>query len=222
MQTLSAKPREKGVNLKNLRAEGEMPAVLYGKKQESTSIFINQSEFSKLWENVGESTIIGIKLPNTELEALIHDVDIDPVTGVPRHADFYVFERGQKIEVEVPIEFVGVAPGVKDLGGVLVKVRHEINIEAMPKDLPPEINVDISVLRKIGDSITAGELALPTGVTLADDPEDTIISISEPKEEEPEETTEEIDMSQIEVEKKGKEREEGEEGAGDKAEEKSE
>lgn len=109
--------------------------------------------------------------------------------------------------------FVGVAPAIKDKGGILVKVQREIEIEAAPKDLPHEIEVDISKLVEISDVIHAKDLKLPAGVDLKISPEEVVASVSEPKEEKEEAPTA-IDMSAIEVsDAKGKEVKEGEAGA---------
>ncbi len=221
MLTLEIKPRKVGVNLYTLRDEGVMPAVFYGKKEESTPVSVSLAEFLKVWKKAGESSVVVLKGEKGELEALIHDVDVDPVTEVPRHADFYVFEKGHKIEVEVPLEFVGVSPAVKNLGGILIKVLHKLKIEAMPKDLPHNIEVDISSLASFDNQILANNLVLPAGVTLLEDATEVIALVSEPKEEKEEEAVP-VDLSAIEVEKKGKKEEEGEEGAEPEKKEKSE
>lgn len=209
MLNLEVKERSKKDNLSSLRQDGFMPAVFYGKKQESTPISIRLADFVKVWKNAGESTVVTLKQKEGNLDALIHDVDFDPVTGVPRHADFYVFDKDQKIEIDVPLVFDGVAPGVKEKGGILVKVLHELKIEALPANLPHEIKVDISSLADIHSQITAQELSLPAGVTLLENPEEIVALVSEPQKEE-EAPAEPIDISSIEVEKKGKEKEGGE------------
>jgi len=221
MLTLEIKPRKLGVNLYTLRDEGLMPAVFYGKKEESTPVSVVLADFLKTWKKAGESSVVVLKGEKGELEALIHDVDIDPVTEVPRHADFYVFEKGHKIEVEVPLEFVGVSPAVKNLGGILIKVLHKLKIEAMPKDLPHKVEVDVSSLVTFDNQILANNLVLPAGVTLLEDSAEVIALVSLPKEEKEEEAVP-VDLSAIEVEKKGKKDEEGEEGAESEGKEKSE
>ena len=140
---------------------------------------------------------------------MIQDVDRDPVTGSPIHADFYVIEKDRRLKIKVPIEFLGVSPAVKDLGGILVKVTHELEIESLPKDLPHNISVDISVLVDLKSQILAKDLTLSAGVTLITGAEDVIAAIAEAKIEE-EKPPEAIDLSSIEVEKKGKEVKEGE------------
>jgi len=190
-----------------------MPAVFYGHKKESTPIQIKKSEFLKAWKNAGESTVIKLDTPDGEIEALIHDVDLDPVTDEPRHADFYVFEKGHKVEVAVPVEFIGISPAVKDLGGVLMKILHEVKVKAEPANLPHQIEVNISPIAELEGQILAKDIVMPKGVELMENPEEVVVTVATPK---AEEKVEEVpaDLSQIEVEKKGKQDEEGGETAG--------
>lgn len=208
MLKLSVENRDKTQKSVILRKAGKMPAVFYGKKEKSTPIIISKADFKKVWKEAGESSVIDLVGKNIEAEALIYDVDLDPVTDEPRHADFYVFEKGKKIEINVPLEFTGVAPAVKDMGGTLVKVMHEIEIEALPKDLPHNISVDISSLINFDSQILAKDIKLPQGVTLVAKPEEVIASVYETKEEVEEAAP--VDLASIEVQKKGKEAKEGE------------
>lgn len=211
MLTLQAQKRDKEKN-NVLRSKGLMPAVLYGKKTPATSITLSQKEFISVWQEAGESSVVSVKTPDAEFEALIHAVDFDPVTDYPRHVDFYVFEKGHKINVKVPIEFIGISPAVKELGGALIKVLHELHVEAMPKDLPQKLEADISTLVAFGDQVLARDIKLPAGVTIDEKPEEVIVLVAEPKEEEVVEEAP-IDLTQIEVEKKGKEKTPEEEAA---------
>lgn len=204
MTKLKVEMRDKSVKLDLLRKEGRLPAVFYGKKEASTPISVSKIDFLKAWKEAGESTVINLETPNGVVESLIHDVDFDPVTGNPRHADFYVFEKGHKVKIDIQLEFVGVSPAVKDLGGVLVKVMHEVKVEAMPKDLPHNIEVDISSLISFDSQILAKDLNLPNGVELIENGEEVVALVSAPREEK-EEESKPIDLSAIEVEKKGKE-----------------
>ena len=207
MLKLNVENREKSQKINGLRKAGKMPAVFYGKKDKSTPITITKSEFRKVWKEAGESSVIELVGTGIDAQALIYDVDLDPVTDVPRHADFYVFEKGKKITVNVPLEFSGVAPAVKDLGGTLVKVMHELEIEAMPKDLPHSINVDISSLLNFDSQITAKDIKIPEGVTLLTKSDEVVVSVYETKEEVEEVAP--VDLASIEVQKKGKEAKEG-------------
>ena len=204
MLTLKADTRDLKTESGNIRMAGQIPAVFYGKKEASTPIFIRQVDFLKIWKEAGESSVVTLETQDGAKESLIHDVDLDPVTGNPRHADFYVFEKGHKVEVALPVEFIGVSPAVKDFGGILVKVMHQIEIKAMPKDLPHNIAVDISSLVQFGDQILAKDLNLGTGLTLKIGPEEVVATVSAPREEKEEEVVA-PDLSTIEVEKKGKE-----------------
>ncbi|MSR78891.1 MAG: 50S ribosomal protein L25 [Candidatus Taylorbacteria bacterium] len=213
--TLEATPREAKANLATLRQSGKMPAVYYGKKQKSTPVEVSAVEFLKVLKKAGESTIVTLKTKEGNLDSLIYEVDKDPVTGKPRHADFYVFEKGQKIKVKIPVEFVGVSPAIKELGGVLVKVLREVEVEAAPKDLPNVLEIDISALVDFQSQITAKDIKLSEGVTLVARPDDVVASVYEPKEEVAVETP--VDLSAIEVQKKGKEVKEGEEATAGEA-----
>ncbi len=213
MLVLEAEKRDTNKNVVKMRQDGIIPAVFYGKKQKSIPITVPISEFTKAWKIAGESSVVTLKMGADSFDCLIYAVDLDPIKNIPRHADFYVFEKGQKLKVKVPIEFVGVSPAIKDLGGVLVKVLHELEIEASPKDLPHRIEVDISALVDFKSQILAKNVKLPAGVGLAIGAEEVVASVYEPKEEKIEEVAVAPDLSTIEVEKKGKKEEEGAEGA---------
>lgn len=204
MLTLKAESRDLKTKPKDIRQAGRIPAVFYGKQTASTPISIAEVDFKKVWEAGGESSVVTLETSEGPVESLIHDVDFDPITDRPRHADFYVFEKGHKVEVEIPLEFVGVSAAVKDLGGGLVKVVHALKIEAMPKNLPHNLEVDLSSLINFESQILAKDIVLPEGVVLMVAPEEVIALVSAPREEKEEEAAP-IDLTAIEVEKKGKE-----------------
>ncbi len=206
MLTLKAETRDIHIKPEMVRKVGKIPAVFYGKKEASTPIAIQKVDFLKVWKEAGESSVVTLETSDGIKESLIQDVDLDPITGNPRHADFYVFEKGHKVEVALPLEFIGVSPAIKELGGSLVKVAHELEVIAMPKDLPHNIEVDISGLKTFDDQILAKDLVLPNGVELNEDAEHVVALVSAPREEKEEEVAP-VDLSQIEVEKKGKEEE---------------
>ncbi|MES3005325.1 MAG: 50S ribosomal protein L25 [Patescibacteria group bacterium] len=189
------------------RAKGKVPAVFYGPKAPTTSISINEVDFLRVWRQAGESSIITLQGIDEDHDALIHDIDKDPVTGKIRHADFYVIEKGKKVKVGVPLEFIGVSAAVKDLGGSLIKVVHEIEIEALPKDLPHNLEIDISLLVTFADQIKAGDIKLPAGVMLVAEADEVIALVDAPRAEVEEEVAP-VDLSAIELsEKKGKKEE---------------
>ena len=214
MQIQAEKRNIFGKKLKGAREAGKLPAVLYGKGIESTPLFVDLGDFERVWREAGENTIIELLTPEKKFEVLIYDVAFDPVKGKPIHADFFAIERGRAITAEVPLAFVGTAPAVKERGGNLVKVIHEVEVECLPKDLPHELEADISGLVEIGDKLFIKDITLPEGVKILANPEE-VVALVELPEEETEEETAPPSMDEIEVEKRGKEKEEEEtEGEG--------
>ena len=208
---LAAQLREEtGKRSKRLLEEGRLPAVVYGPKQEATTISLSMTEFTKILRDVGESSVVELSGLKAPLQVLIHDIDLDPVKNTPRHVDLYAIEKGAKVEIAVPLEFIGESAAVK-AGANLVKVMHELEIEAAPADLPSEITVDISVLAEVGSQIHVRDLKIPAGVTVKADEEQVVALIQEVTVEE-EAPVAAVDMGAIEVEKKGQTEEEGEAG----------
>lgn len=207
MLTLSAKKREEtGKRGKRLLSSGGLPGVVYGPTEQSTPITLALAEFTKVLKEAGESSVVELSGLDKPLQVLIHEVDRDPVTDAPRHVDLYAIEKGAKVEVAVPLSFVGESPAVK-AGANLVKVLHELEIEADPVNLPHDITVDISVLQNVGDQILVSNLSIPAGVEVRVDAEQVVALVQEVEIEE-ETPTAAPDMASIEVEKKGKEEEE--------------
>ncbi len=216
MLTLTISKRDTAQKLETLRKEGILPAVFYGRMEKSTPISISEKDFVKIWKKAGETSVIILKDGADEHQALIHEVDLDPVKSTPRHADFYVIEKGKKLKLRIPVDFVGVSEAVKSLGGILVKVLHEVEIEALPKDLPQRITVDISSLSTLESVITADSIKLGEGVTLIAKPDEVVASIAVAKEEVVEETPVSMEDIGLSVEK-GKKDEEGAPAADGKA-----
>ncbi len=212
MQKIMAEKRSVfGKKLKSVRLAGQMPAVLYGPKQETTSLLLNTKEFKKLLATAGESSMVTIDAGEVKADVLIHDVMVHPVSGEPLHADLYAVDKTKTVKVNVPLRFEGVASAVKDLGGTLVKVLYELEVEVLPMNIPHDIEVDISKLVSLDSQILVSDLSVPKDVTVLSAPEEVVASIAVAKDE-PIETAP-VDLSAIEVEKKGKKVEEGEEAA---------
>lgn len=206
MITLKAEARDVKVNPKIIRRGGKIPAVFYGQGQESTPIMVDKIAFMKLFGEVGESTIFTLETPKGKVDALVHDVDLDPVIGDPIHVDFYITAKDHKLQVDVPFEFVGVSP-VEKMGGSVVRIMHEIRIEALPAKLPSHITVDVSKIEKLESHISVGDLNLGEGVTTHVALTELVAVASGPREEK-EDIAPVADLSSIEVEKKGKKEEE--------------
>lgn len=188
MLALEVQVRDPKETPEGLRARGIVPAVVYGHKEPAQSLSVNAGILEGVWRDAGETTVITLKGLKGDKETLIHDAQVHPVTGKLMHVDFLALEKGKKIEISVPLEFVGEASAEK-AGHVLVKALHEVEIEVAPAELPHSLEVDISSLNEIGDHITASQIKLPKSATLITDAEEIIVSVTghveEPVEEEP-------------------------------------
>ena len=207
MFTIKAKKRDEGIKVDALRKSGEIPAVFYGAGKETTSVTISTVEFKKIWREAGESSAISVKVGTDNVDVLIHEVQVDPVTDEPIHVDFLAIDMKKKIKVQVPLVFEGVSNAVKSGIGNLVKALHEIEVESLPADLPHNLVVDISKLATLKDQIFVSDIKIPAGITVINEPTEVVASIIEQVEEK-EEVVAPIDLSAIEVEKKGKKEEE--------------
>ena len=203
MITLNATLRS-SENLSKIRENGDIPAIVYGGKlTESISVSVNREDFKRTWRTAGGSTALGLVIDGKKHDVLIHDLQIDPRTDVVIHADFLAIDANTEVTVGVELEFTGVSAAVKAGLGHLEKMLQEISVEALPKDLPPNLVVDISSLENVGDQIHVGDLTIPAGVrVVGHDASDIVVVISGHKEEE--ESTGTIDFDSIEVAKKGK------------------
>jgi large subunit ribosomal protein L25 len=208
MNILTATKRSKTDNLGVIRNNGMIPGVVYGVRVENTMVSVSSIDFEKILKIAGESSTIVLEIKGEgkttpqKVDVLIHDMQLDPVKGYPIHIDFLAIDMNKAIKVKVPIEFIGVAPAEKDGLGVLVKVLHEVEIEALPKDLPHNVTVDVSVLLALSDQIHVKDIMIPKGVTIKTHMDEVVALIGAIKEEPVEEVP--VDLSAIEVEKKGK------------------
>lgn len=204
MLTLAVEKRtDKGAKASTLRRAGIIPGVVYGAHQTATPVSIVARAFEKILRKAGEATIVSLTGLGEALPTLIHEVDLDPITNLPRHVDFYAVTKGEKVEVAIPLVFEGVSPAV-EAGANLVKVLYELEVAADPMNLPSNITVNLSTLANIGDRIHAKDLKLPAGVELAIEPDEVVALVQEVIEEK-EEVAAPSDLASIEVEKKGKE-----------------
>jgi large subunit ribosomal protein L25 len=180
-----------------------MKAIVYGPKFPSTSITVDVKEFTKLFKEAGESSVIILKGLDADQTVLIHDIQKDVIKNLIVHADLYVVQKGQKITVHVPLVFTGVSAAVKSLGANLVKVLYEIEVEAEATHLPHEITVDISSLLELEDQILVSDLKVGAGVKILSHETDVVAIASKPVEEVEEPAV--LDMSAIEIsDQKGK------------------
>lgn len=210
MQTLTATKRSKAEKLATVRSNGMVPAVVYGVRVENTMISVPSVAFEKVLKVAGETSTIVLDLAGQKIDVLIHDIQFHPVKGFPIHVDFLAIDMNKPVEVSVPLEFIGVAPAEKEGLGTLTKALHEVSIEALPKDLPHSISVDVSKLLTLEDQIHAKDIVLPKGVTMITDADEVVALVTVAKEEV---ESAPVDLSAIEVEKRGKKEETAEASA---------
>ena len=213
---LNAEHREvTGKKVKVLRRQGYLPAVLYGVGIESIPIKLDLKEASKVISAAGSSTLVLLKIGKKQHQVLVRETQRQVIRRGLEHVDFLKVAMDVAIRAEVPIEFVGEAPAVRDLGGVLVTELVEIEIESLPTDLPDRIPVDLELLAEITDTINVGDLSFGEGVEVITSPDDVITRVIYQVEEEivEEELEEEVIPTEEEPEviERGKlEEEEGE------------
>ncbi len=169
----------------SVRAAGMVPAIVYGPKQEPVAIAVDKVVFTKTLEEAGESTIINLVGLSEDIEVLIHDVAFNPERGGVEHADFYAIERGKELTTHVALEFIGEAP-VSKSGATITKNLHEVEVTCRPSVLPSHIVVDISSLVDAHSHIAVKDLVVPAGVTIENDPELMVATVSAAREAEPE------------------------------------
>lgn len=197
-----------------LRSTGLVPAVLYGHNISNLHLSISANIFEKLFRKAGESTIIELATDDGKKHnVLIQDVQKHYLTGAPIHIDFLEVSMTEKLTATVPLEFVGESHAVKALGGTLVKILDEIEVECLPADLPHVIEVDISVLKTFEDVIQVKDLKVAKGVEILAEPEETILNIQPPRDVEAELAEPVVeDISKVEGAAEDKPEEEGADG----------
>jgi large subunit ribosomal protein L25 len=200
-----------GKKVKSLRDSGLIPGVLYGKDQEAIPLQVIGKDFYSALKEAGESSLVYLNIDSQSFPTIIHDLARDPLSDDVIHTDFYKVRLDQKIKADVVLEFEGESPAVKNLGGILVTNIHEIEVEALPQDLPQEIRVDISSLVNLNDHILVKDINVGENVKLLAEDDAILALIQEPKSQE--DLDEELsgptgDVSDVEIGKEKKEDEE--------------
>ena len=214
MIELKAKIRkDTGKKVEKIRKQGMVPGVLYGPTIKSQSLEIDLKEFEKIYKEAGESSLISLTLAKENFLVLIHAVEINALSQKPIHVDFYQPRLDEEIEATIPLVFEGEAAAARDLGGTLVKNIHEVEVKALPQNLPHEIKVNIDKLKTFEDSILIQDLLLPQGVKVLKEADEAVVFVASPEKIE-EELAKPIEEKVEEVEKVAEKKEaEGEEEA---------
>ena len=172
-----------GKQTKQLRKKGFVPAELYGRGIQNLHLSLSRQEFLKAFREAGENTIINVMIDGKPHPVLIYDVQRDSISGEFLNIDFYQFRADEEIELQVPIVFIGEAPAVKEKGAVLTKAMDQVEIRALPADIPHHLEVNLSVLTDIGQSVYVKDL--PSGkFEILVSPGTVVVTASEVKVEE--------------------------------------
>ena len=172
--------------VRKLKAAGSVPAVMYGSKDKPEALQVSKRDINALLSHAaGENILVELEIAGKSRLALVQEVQHAPLGGAVLHVDFHAVSQDEVIEADVPLEPLGVANGVKNMGGLLEQSLRSLAIECLPRDLPDVLRVDVSALN-IGDAIHVREIPLPEGVTTRVQPDLTAFSVLAPTvEEEP-------------------------------------
>lgn len=185
--TITAESRKVlGKKVKKMRAEGVLPANLFGKDIKSHSLQLLEKDFRKLFKEAGETTVVEVKVKDKIYPALIHSVQKHPVTGKTLHVDFHKVNLKEKITANVPLKLIGESPAEKSGVGLILQTINEIEVESLPTDIPTQIEIDATKLAEVGQTIHVKNLKIDRDkVDVKNDPEDVVVSvqIAEMKEE---------------------------------------
>jgi large subunit ribosomal protein L25 len=170
-----------GNQVRKLRRDGKLPAVIYSNKLSSLSVELPLGDFNRVYRESGKNHVIDIKIEEGKTyPCIVHALDIHPVTGVVRHVDFLFVNLKEKVVASVPVVYIGESKAVKELGGVLNISVNELEVSALPDEIPAEIVVDISSIENYGDVIRLQDLVTLKTYEIQEDPEFLIASVTAP------------------------------------------
>jgi large subunit ribosomal protein L25 len=212
---LSASIRTRfGKKVAHLRREDKIPAILYGKSVDKPiPVTLDLGKATKLLKEASSSTLITVDVDGKEHTTLVRDYQIDFVRGTLQHVDFLVVSLTETVRASVSIVVEGVAPIIEEEGGLLVTGLEQLEVEALPQNLPERLTLDVSGLTSFGSTILVRDLVVPADVTVLSDPEELLVVATAPS---LEEIVDEVEDDEL---LEGEEGEEGEEGAEGEAEE---
>lgn len=201
--TLASIPRDiTGRKTDGLRADGAVPAVVYGFGTEPTNITIDRNAFVKVLAAAGSSTVVDLTVGDKVHQVLIGEVQRNVLTDFVTHIDFRAVDPNRKIEAKISLTLVGNAPAVKELGGTLLQSLEEVEVVSLPNALVHEITVDVSTLKTFDDVVRVSDLVVPAGIEIKTDADVAIASVQAPRSEEEMAALNnavEVDISKIEV-----------------------
>lgn len=168
-----------GKKVKKLRKAGTLPGNIYGKEMKSVAVEMPTKEFLAVFEQAGHSGVVDLKLGEEVTPTLIHEVTYDHINRIPLHVDFYKVNLKEKVKATVPVVVVGEPTAVTEKLGLLLQNVDEVEVEALPTELPEKIEVDVTHLAQVGDMIKVSDLKVAGDVTILAEPEQEIVRIAE-------------------------------------------
>jgi large subunit ribosomal protein L25 len=189
---LSVQPRSvEGKRVKALRANGLLPAVVYGRGRDSQLVQLDAHEFELLRRHTGRNSLVDLAMDGGKpTPVLLQNVQEHPLTRRPLHVDFLVVAMTEELTVDVPVSFVGESVAVDRMGGVLLHMRDSVTVRALPDNLPTALEADISALNSFDALLHVSDLSVPAGVTVVTDGAEPLARVQAPRVEEPVEPTE--------------------------------
>jgi len=166
-----------GKKVKSLRREGLVPATVYGKKVKSRSVSVSADAFAKIYSAAGETGLVELSVDKEMSPVLIHSVQVDPVYGKTLHIEFHQVDLKEKVHAKVPVELIGESPAVAQKLGVLLTVLNDIEVEALPADLPEKITLDVSTLAEVNQELKVSDAPISKDVTVLSDGSLTIVKV---------------------------------------------
>jgi large subunit ribosomal protein L25 len=174
-----------GKQVKLLRSNGQLPGVLYGHGQESTSLTFDTIEYNKLFRKAGMSTLVDLVIDEAKpVKVLLHAPQVHPAKAHTIHADFYAVKMTEKLQTEIPLHFIGESEAVDVLDGSLATQLDALNVECFPDKLVSSIEVDLSALKTFDDIIRVENIVVPEGIEVLNDPEEVVAVVNAPRSEE--------------------------------------
>lgn len=179
---LKSTARDLSAKTDTLRKAGQLPAVLYGYNVKNQSLLVDARDFDKVLRKAGESTIIELLTEDGQSHpVLIHDVQHDHVSSQVIHVDFYQINMSEELTATVQLEFTGEPKAVRELGGTLVKVLSEVEVECLPADLPHSLTVDTAALESFDHVLYVKDIPVPAKVKVLTDPEEVVAKVQPPR-----------------------------------------
>ncbi len=195
-----------GKKVNALRREGLIPAELYGHGAPNVHLSVSAKDFSKMYAVAGENTVITLIVGSRKLPAIVHHVDRHYLSGGPMHVDFYQVNMDEKISAHVPLEFIGESAAVREKGAVINKSMTEIEVEALPANLPHQLTVDLSHLDDLEKTLYVRDIKLPKGVEILIDGDTAVVTATAPRVEEEQAPAADVSTVKVEAEEKVAER----------------